>query len=66
MTHPTGDPAIPEPAERARRNAALITTGTETGFWDDHGRPAPWPNDIDQWQPVTGEPVTPEPGEQPF
>ena len=47
MTHPTGDPANPEPAERARRNTALITTDTETGFWNDHGRPAPWPDDID-------------------
>ena len=66
MTHPTGDPAIPDPAERARRNAALFADNIETGFWDDQGRPAPWPDDIDQWQPETGEPTTRQPGEQPF
>jgi hypothetical protein len=44
----------------------VLATGTETGFWDDDGRPAPWPGDIDQWQPEAGEPTTGEPGEQPF
>jgi len=66
MTHPTGDPAIPDPAERARRNAALFADNIETGFWDDQGRPAPWPDDIDDWQPTTGEPHTLEPADQPF
>ena len=66
MTHPTGDPAIPAPAERARRNAALHTDNIETGFFDDQGRPAPWPDDIDQWQPETSEPTTGRPNEQPF
>jgi hypothetical protein len=66
MTHPTGDPAIPDPAERARRNAALHDDNIETGFFDDHGRPTPWPDDIDQWRPETGESVTSQPGEQTF
>ena len=66
MTHRTGDPAIPDPAERARRNAALHADNIETGLFDDHGRPAPWPDDIDQWQPETGELVTGQPGDQPF
>jgi len=66
MTHPTGDPAIPDPAERARRNAALFADNIETGFFDDQGRPAPWPDDIDDWRPTTGEPHTLEPGDQPF
>ncbi len=58
---------IPGPAERAALNAALHATGTETGFWDDHGRPAPWPDDIDQWRPAPAEPVSPEPrDEEPF
>jgi hypothetical protein len=61
-----GDLTGPSPAERARLTAALATTGTETGFWDDHGRPAPWPDDIDRWQPETGESATRQPGEQPF
>jgi hypothetical protein len=66
MTHPTGDPAIPDPAERAALNAALLADNIETGFWDEHGRPAPWPEDIDQWQPETSGPTTYQPGEQPF
>ena len=66
MTDPTGEPTIPDPAERAALNAALHTDNTETGWWDDHGRPAPWPDDIDQWQPETGEPIIRRPGEQPF
>ncbi len=66
MTHPTGDLAIPDPAERARRNVALHADNIETGFYDDHGQPAPWPDDIDQWRPETGEPVISQPGEQPF
>jgi hypothetical protein len=41
---------IPDPAERAALNAALHATGAGTGFWDDHGRPAPWPADIDEWR----------------
>jgi hypothetical protein len=66
MTDPTDDPAIPDPAERATRNTALLANGTETGFWDDQGRPAPWPDDISQWRPETGGPTTHQPGEQPF
>jgi hypothetical protein len=63
MTNVTGDPAIPGPAEREALNATLLSDNIETGFWDEHGRPAPWPDDIDQWQPETGEPVTRQPGE---
>jgi len=66
MTQPTGDPAIPDPAERATLNAALLTNNIETGFYDEHGRPAPWPDDIDQWQPYNGHPTTRQPGEHPF
>ena len=63
---PTGEPAIPDPAERAALNAALLTDNIETGWWDDQGRPAPWPDDIDQWQPVTSDPNTPDPSQHPF
>ena len=66
MTDLTGVPAIPDPAERAARNAALLADNIETGFWDDQGRPAPWPDDIDDWAPATYEPVIPEPGQPPF
>jgi hypothetical protein len=64
MTDPASQ--IPDPAERAALNAALHATGADTGFWDDHGRPAPWPDDIDEWRPATGEPITRQPGEQPL
>jgi hypothetical protein len=66
MTDVIGEPAIPDPAERARRNAALHADNIETGFFDDQGRPAPWPDDIDQWRPETGDPATGQPGEQTF
>ncbi len=57
---------LPDPDERARLNTALLAAGAETGFWDDHGRPAPWPDDIDGWNPDTAQPITPEPGNPPF
>jgi hypothetical protein len=66
MSDIPGELTVPGPAERARLNAALAATGTETGFWDDHGRPAPWPDDIDHWQPETSEAASRKPGEQPF
>jgi len=57
---------IPGPAERARLNAALLNDNIESGWWDDQGRPAPWPDDIDEWRPFTADPVIPEPGQPPF
>lgn len=66
MTDPTPHPEIPTPAERDAVNTALFATGAETGFWDDQGRPAPWPDDIDQWRPETGEHTIREPDQQPF
>jgi hypothetical protein len=65
MTGPKPHPEIPDPADRQAFNAALAATGTDTGFWDDHGHPAPWPDDIEEWAPVTRESAA-EPGEQPF
>jgi hypothetical protein len=56
---------LPDHDERAARNAALHA-GVETGFWDDQGRPAPWPDDIDDWEPDTADPITPEPGQPTF
>jgi hypothetical protein len=66
MTDATGDRFIPDPAERQKLNAALLANGTQTGFCDEHGRLAPWPDDIDHWQPETGQPITLQAGEQPF
>jgi hypothetical protein len=68
MTGPTPHPAIPDSADREALNAALHATGADTGFWDDQGRSAPWPDDIDEWTKgtVTNGPITYEPAEQPF
>lgn len=44
---------IPDAQERARLNTALQSSGAESGFWDEHGNPAPWPDDIDDWTPAT-------------
>ena len=48
---------------------AVLTAGGHTGWWDDHGRPAPWPDDFfdpdTEWRPDTNNaPLAP--GEQPF
>lgn len=52
---------IPKRTERERRNAALHAADAETGFWDDNGRPAPWPDDIEDWITDIRESPTPEP-----
>lgn len=57
---------IPDPSDRAHLNADLVETGTETGFWDEHGSPAPWPDDIDDWRPVIDHQPNPDPAEPPF
>jgi hypothetical protein len=57
---------IPDAQQRAELNLALHATGVCTGFWDDLGQPAPWPDDIEEWRPSSSEPFTTEPGEQSF
>ena len=49
---------------------ATLEAGYETGWWNERGVPAPWPDDFldpnSGWRPGTGL-VTPlKPGEQPF
>ncbi|MDG4785086.1 hypothetical protein O7626_03925 [Micromonospora sp. WMMD1102] len=66
MTSPEPGVDIPDRAERERLNAVLHATGAETGFWDDNGRPAPWPDDIEDWTADTREPPATEPGQSPF
>lgn len=65
MTGQTPDRAIPDAADRRALNAALHAAGTETGFWDDDGRPAPWPDDIEEWTPETRK-TDPDPDGEPF
>jgi hypothetical protein len=57
---PAPPPGIPDARERARLNAA---TAAETGFWDERGNPAPWPDDIHDWTPDTNQP---QPGSGPL
>jgi hypothetical protein len=52
MTPTPEPPNVPDAHERTTLNAALLATGAETGFWDEHGRPAPWPDDFDEWTPT--------------
>jgi len=33
---------------RHDHDLALLAAGHDTGFWDEHGRPAPWPDDINE------------------
>lgn len=35
-----------------------LTAGYETGWWDKHGVPAPWPEELHEWPP---NPTIPEP-----
>jgi hypothetical protein len=56
----------PGPGLTGQQYLALLAAGRETGFWDEHGDPAPWPDDIDEWRPATGEPISLEHAEEPF
>lgn len=56
---------IPDPEQRAALNAALHTTGAETGFWDDQGRPAPGPTTSTNGGPPPPNPSAPNPEKNP-
>jgi len=47
-----------------------MTPDHETGWWDHHGRPAPWPdgffNHDNGWQIASIDTVNSAPGEEPF
>ena len=51
---------------RHDHDLGLLAAGYDTGFWDEYGRPAPWPDDINECRPVTRQPNTVNPGEEPF
>jgi hypothetical protein len=34
------------PRGRHEISVAMLAAGHETGWWDDHGNPAPWPADF--------------------
>ena len=58
-TTPSTD--FPDAHERARLNAAFAATAAESGFWDEHGSPAPWPDDIEDYTPTTYQSDTHKP-----
>lgn len=65
--HPAN--AIPDATERARLNRAFHRHGAWTGWHDEHGNVAPWPDDIDDWRPahtINPTPHTPDPNQPPF
>ena len=65
-TNPVGAP-VPDPEERAARNAALLADNIETDSFDDHGRPAPWPPTTSTNGPTSPRnPAPPNPGQPPF
>ena len=57
MTHSQFD--WPGPGLPLQAYLALLATGHETGWWDEHGNPAPWPEDFldpdSGWQPAGGD-----------
>jgi hypothetical protein len=52
--------------ERKTYLAQIAAGIIEPGFFDEHGDPAPIPEDIDEWRPATYDPPTLAPGEPPF
>jgi hypothetical protein len=50
---------------------AILAADDITGWWDEHGQPAPWPEDFfdpdSDWRPTSSDtPPDLAPGEQPF
>jgi hypothetical protein len=47
----------------------ILTAGGDTGWYDEHGVPAPWPDDFcdpdSRWHPTGGDATTINP-DQPF
>lgn len=53
-----------------QQDLAVLATGGYTGWWDETGTPAPWPDDLfnadTDWRPSTTTPTVLADGEQPF
>jgi hypothetical protein len=71
MSHPHTPDYSHGPGHSRDADLARLAAGHETGWWDEHGQPAPWPEDFfdddNSWQPTRSEdPIIPEPGQPPF
>ena len=58
-------------SEQQNHDLALLAAGHETGWWDEHGLPAPFPDDFfnphTDWRPATSDtPTELANGKQPF
>jgi len=55
---------LPGPGLTQAAYLELLTAGHETGWWDEHGNPAPWPEDFldpdSGWHPAGGDDPTPD------
>jgi hypothetical protein len=55
-------------AAQRQHDLAILAAGGETGWWDEHGLPAPWPDDFfdadTEWRPDPDSPVRRRPTEQ--
>jgi hypothetical protein len=54
----TRHPDLPTDDDTAAINADFLAGRiNDTGWWDDLGRPAPRPDDLDDWRPSTDKPT---------
>lgn len=64
------EPSAMSPTRRRGLDLALLAAGGHTGWWDEHGRRPPWPEDFfdpdSPWRPETNSPRRLAPGEPPF
>jgi hypothetical protein len=66
MTKPRHyDPDQYRPGRSHDEDLAHLAAGYQTGWWDDHGQPAPWPDDFFEphsgWHPAGSEDNNPSP-----
>ena len=59
-----------EPRTQREIDHALLAAGEETGWWNEHGVPAPFPDDFfdpdSGWAPAASPVAEPPDGESPF
>ena len=62
-------PDIHGPGFTREQYLSALAAGYETGWWDDRGIPAPWPDDIDDptsgWQTGDDHPEPQQNGDEP-